>query len=211
MSNFTQAQKSQLRTLVGMFHPDKVADQYKETATKITQVLNKASDSGDWFTISEILRLTASHGITKSNMDNLDALWAEFEATPKHSGFQAKPKSEPKQKAKPTVSETILAEAKEKQNATGWDRKKMSAWLGLEFDIFGPHAKVYLDEIFKVAKGDKAKTGWAAQLYSKLAQQPMSRDELKDWIRSTGSKNVAAHETHYWAICELANTIHAKK
>jgi len=119
MSNFTSTQKSQLRTLVGMFHPDKVADQFKETATKITQTLNKASDQGDWFTVSEILRLTASHGITKSNLDNIDALWAEFEAAPKHSTSGPKPKAERKEKAKPSVSEDILAQAKDKQNASG--------------------------------------------------------------------------------------------
>ena len=211
MSNFTAAQKSQLRTLIGMFHPDKVADQYKETATKLTQALNKASDSGDWFTISDILRLTASHGITKSNLDGIDALWSEFDAQPKHSTSGPKPKAERKEKAKPTVSQEILREAKEKQNATGWDRKKMAAWLGIEFDLFGPHAKVYLDEIFRVAKGERAKTGWAAQLYSKLAQGPMTRQDLADWIASTGSNNVKQHETHYWAICELANTIWANK
>ena len=141
MSNFTAAQKSQLRTLIGMFHPDKVADQYKETATKLTQALNKASDSGDWFTISDILRLTASHGITKSNLDGIDALWSEFDAQPKHSTSGPKPKAERKEKAKPTVSQEILREAKEKQNASGWDRKNMAAWLGIEFDLFGPHAK----------------------------------------------------------------------
>ena len=211
MSNFTAAQKSQLRTLIGMFHPDKVADQYKETATKLTQALNKASDSGDWFTISDILRLTASHGITKSNLDGIDALWSEFDAQPKHSTSGPKPKAERKEKAKPTVSPEILREAKEKQNATGWDRKKIAAWLGIEFDLFGPHAKVYLDEIFRVAKGERAKTGWAAQLYSKLAQGPMTRQDLADWIASTGSNNVKQHETHYWAICELANTIWANK
>ena len=190
MSNFTAAQKSQLRTLIGMFHPDKVADQYKETATKLTQALNKASDSGDWFTISDILRLTASHGITKSNLDGIDALWSEFDAQPKHSTSGPKPKQERKEKAKPTVSESILREAKEKQNASGWDRKKMAAWLGIEFDLFGPHAKVYLDEIFRVAKGERAKTGWAAQLYSKLAQGPMTRQDLADWIASTGSNKI---------------------
>ena len=211
MSNFTAAQKSQLRTLIGMFHPDKVTEQYKETATKLTQALNKASDSGDWFTISDILRLTASHGITKSNLDGIDALWAEFDAQPKHSTSGPKPKAERKEKAKPTVSPEILREAKEKQNATGWDRKKIAAWLGIEFDLFGPYAKVYLDEIFRVAKGERAKTGWAAQLYTKLAQAPMSRQELADWITSTGSNNVKQHETHYWAICELANTIWANK
>ena len=211
MSNFTSTQKSQLRTLVGMFHPDKVADQYKETATKVTQVLNKASDSGDWFTVSEILRLTAVHKITKSNLDGLDALWAEFEATPKHSTSGPKPRQERKEKAKPTVNADILAEAKDQQNATGWDRKKMAAWLGLQYDLFGPYAKAYLDEIFRVAKGTKAKTGWASQLYNKLAQSPMTRQELADWITSTGSNNVKQHETHYWAICELANAIWASK
>jgi hypothetical protein len=39
----------------------------------------------------------------------------------------------------------------------------------------------------------------------------MSRDDLAQWIVSTGSNNVKAHETHYWAICELANKIWATK
>jgi hypothetical protein len=211
MSNFTSTQKSQLRTLVGMFHPDKVAEQYKETATKITQTLNKASDQGDWFTVSEILRLTAFYGVTKNDLSKIDAIWDDFDSAPKHSTSGPKPKAERKEKAKPTVSESILREAKEKQNASGWDRKKMAAWLGIEFDLFGPFAKVYLDEIFRVAKGTKAKTGWASQLYNKLAQQPMTRQELADWITSTGSNNVKQHETHYWAICELANAIWASK
>lgn len=210
---FNKSQTASFRTLASMFHPDKLGDWDQaiiDTATKISAVLNNAKDKDDWFTVSAILNLVAKHGITKSNYSNIDLLWEEFDSTPKHTQSGPKPKAEPKPKAAPTVSETILNEAREKQNASGWDRKKMTAWLGLEFDLFGAYAKVYLDLIFAKKKGE-ARTGWASQLYSKLAQGPMSRDDLTQWIVSTGSSNVKNHETHYWAICELANKIWASK
>jgi len=211
--SFTKAQTAQFRTLASMFHPDKLGEQDQDiidVATKVSAALNVANDKNDWFTVSTILGLVAKHGITKSNYSAIHDMWAEFDAAPKHTQSGPKPKAEPKAKATPTVSETILNEAREKQNASGWDRKKMTAWLGLEFDLFGAYAKVYLDLIFAKKKGE-ARTGWASQLYSKLAQGPMSRDDLAHWIVSTGSSNVKAHETHYWAICELANKIWATK
>lgn len=210
---FNKSQTASFRTLASMFHPDKLGDWDQaiiETATKVSAVLNNAKDKDDWFTVSAILNLVAKHGITKSNYSNIDLLWEEFDSTPKHTQSGPKPKAEPKAKAAPTVSETILNEAREKQNASGWDRKKMTAWLGLEFDLFGAYAKVYLDLIFAKKKGE-ARTGYVQTLYSKLAQGPMTREELSSWIDSTGSKNAKAHETHFWAICELANKIWATK
>jgi len=210
---FNKSQTASFRTLASMFHPDKLGDWDQaiiDTATKVSAVLNNAKDKDDWFTVSTILNLVAKHGITKSNYSNIDLLWEEFDSTPKHTQSGPKPKSEPKAKAKPTVNDSILNEARERQSATGWDRKKMTAWLGLEFDLFGAYAKVYLDLIFAKKKGE-ARTGYVQTLYSKLAQGPMSRDELSSWIDSTGSKNAKAHETHFWAICELANKIWATK
>lgn len=211
---FTKSQTAQLRTLSSMFHPDKLVDQgvlVAEIGGKISAVLNNAKDKDDWFTISEILNLTAKHGITRNNYSNIEAMWAEYDNAPKHTQTNFKTKSEPKAKAKPTVSEEILNATREKQNASGWDRKKMTAWLGIEFDLFGAYAKVYLDIIFAKKKGGEGRTGWASQLYTKLAQGPLTREELADWIQSTGSSNVKNHETHYWAICELANKIWSSK
>lgn len=211
--SFTKAQTAQFRTLASMFHPDKLGDQDQsiiDMATKVSAILNNAKDKNDWFTISEILNLVAKHAITKHNYDGLAALLIEFDSAPKHSQSSAKSKAEPKAKAKPHVAEDILNHAREQQNATGWDRKKMTAWMGLEFDLFGIYAKVYLDLVFAKKKGE-ARTGWASQLYTKLAQGPMTRDDLGQWIASTGSSNVKNHETHYWAICELANKIWASK
>lgn len=210
---FTKAQTAQFRTLASMFHPDKLGDQEQaiiDIATKVSAALNNAKDKEDWFTISSILSLVAKHGITKSNYSAIGDMWHEFDLAPKHTQSSTKPKAEPKAKAKPTVSEDILDQVRDKQNASGWDRKKMTAWLGLEFDLFGAYAKVYLDIIFAKRKGE-ARTGYASQLYSKLARGPMTRVELGDWIRSTGSNNIKNHETHYWAICELANQIWATK
>jgi len=208
--SFTKEQRSQYRTLISMFHPDRVPDDFKDTANKICQILNKANDAVDWFTISDILRLVGKYGITKNSYDNINQLWEDWDNIPKTQQSRAKAEPKAKPKAEP-LNQEILAKAKEKQQAEGWDRKKTASWLGFVYDLFGKDAKLYLDEIFKKQSSGKAKTGWTAQLYERLAQGPMSMEELEEWIKSTESKNVAAHKSHYWAICELANTIHAKK
>lgn len=210
---FNKSQTASFRTLASMFHPDKLGDKGEvvlELATKISAILNNAKDKDDWFTVSDILNLVAKYGITKNNYDNIESLWEEYDSSPKHTQTNFKAKNEPKQKPKPTINEDILNQAKAQRDSKNWDRKKLTAWMGLEFDLFGAYAKVYLDLIFAKKKGE-ARTGWASQLYTKLALGPISREELAEWISSTGSSNVKNHETHYWAICELANKIWASK
>lgn len=224
-AQFTKDQIGAIRTLLSMFHPDKCAAEHKDAADGFTKAVNQAKDKGTYSVIAQIMALVAKYGITKDTKDRMAEAWAEFNAQPQTEGTRSgagtkerKAKAEdtrsgagPKAKAEPTIDPVVMAKAKAKQDETGWERSKMGSWLNLEFDLRGAAAKVYLDEIFKSESSGTGRSGWADQLYSKLKQGPVTKAELEVWAKSTGSNNVWNHLSHYWAICEMANAIWAKK
>lgn len=211
-AQFTKDQIAAIRTLLSMFHPDKCAAEHKDASLGFTKAVNQAKDKGTYSVIAQIMALVAKYGITKDTKDRMAEAWAEFNAQPQTEGTRSGAGTkERKAKAEP-IDPVVMAKAKAKQDETGWDRSKMGSWLNLEFGLRGAAAKVYLDEMFK---SDSSRTGrsgwWAYQLYSKLKQGPVTKAELEAWAKSTGSNNVWNHLSHYWAICEMANAIWAKK
>lgn len=211
-AQFTKDQIAAIRTLLSMFHPDKCGAGQKDAADGFTKAVNQAKDKGTYSVIAQIMALVAKYGITKDTKDRMAEAWAEFNAQPQTEGTRSGAGTkERKAKAEPTIDPVVMAKAKAKQNETGWERSKMGSWLNLEFDLRGAAAKVYLDEIFKSESTGTGRRGYAEDLYDMLRKGPVSKSELEAFLKATGSNNAWNHLSHFWAICEMANAIWAKK
>jgi len=95
----------------------------------------------------------------------------------------------------------------QKLAADGNNVKRIRGWLMFEHGIEGKDATKYIE---KAGISGSVSSGFAAGFYAELTEKPMS-DKRFEEIITGGSSNVQKHKSHYNAIREMANAIHASK
>ena len=104
------------------------------------------------------------------------------------------------------MSKKIIAEIQAIAES-GKNVKAIRGFLMFEHGIDGKEATKL---IAQAGIGGSVSTGFAANFYDQLREAPMSDADF-DALIATGSNNVQKHKSHYNAIRELANAIHAQK
>lgn len=85
--------------------------------------------------------------------------------------------------------------------------KQIRGFLAFEHNLEGKEATAL---IAQAGIGGSVSTGFAADFYALLKDAPLSDADF-DALIAAGSNNVQKHKSHYNAIRELANSIHAQK
>ena len=90
---------------------------------------------------------------------------------------------------------------------SGKNIKAIRGFLMFEHGIEGKEATKLIEQ---AGISGSVSTGFAANFYDQLRKAPMSDADF-DALIAGGSNNVQKHKSHYNAIRELANAIHAQK
>ena len=90
---------------------------------------------------------------------------------------------------------------------SGKNIKAIRGFLMFEYGIEGKDATKLIEQ---AGISGSVSTGFAANFYDQLRASPMSEADF-DALIASGSNNVQKHKSHYNAMRELANAIHAQK